>query len=338
MSLSCPEPCWTATLCTESGEEIELGIRRLKGNYVLDEVSSARLTADTQCVDLPFFCPGLSQLKVYRDDCLAWVGPIIEAWQDENGLLELDARDGLWWLTRRVCPPGSTYATSTVAEFLALVDKINNPHGEYQQEAKQHYDFERVVASVNAGPDGVQTLDEHIYASTLARDLADTTIDYTVVAGELYVGYGTVPIPPDRYCEINLAECDWLGLPPWGVSVRDYYNDLYYFSNQETTEGDEVEVFTRATADSCPCGLYQELEATSISHASLVDATELMLESQSVFNIGQAQSGDLAPTAPVDFKCLVPGAVVTLGGRSYELVEVDFDVSDRGETISLSVA
>lgn len=186
-TLGCGE--WRAFLATRGGESLlaELPWAELNSNRKLDDISDSSVSLsvgeikDECCAALNTLLPWRTELTLYRNNHLAWTGPVIDvAFTPER--VDIQARDLFQWFERRY-----------FEENIVSVDKeLSKIFREYVENGLARDSSPNIIMAITSetgilASRTVQKAERKRVADEL-RELARTGLDWTMFGRNLLVG------------------------------------------------------------------------------------------------------------------------------------------------------
>lgn len=263
---------------------------------VLDETSEARVTLGDCCSVLSDVRSVRHSLLLFRDGVAVWGGPIVRVNYRTGQII---ARDVTWWLERRLHRRRREFVgvdVVTIAERLILDALAPDDPG--------------ILNYLDVTPSGIvvdRTYDVDTIRSVMEsiRELARDGLDFTALGWRIVLGGDQITTRPVGV----LTDESFVELP-------DIVDDGLALATSVTVEGAGV----RATVGGIDpyFGLvergWSESDIPDVVSAQAAAQTRLDLLGQTPLVLGDEFGDDiqsvLAPSAPVEFSELVPGALI----------------------------
>lgn len=277
----------------------------LSFSRVLDDTSSASVEGaagqdSACCAALADIHPWQHELAIYRDNVLAWVGPIYDI-RTPAGSFQIQARDlTAWWDRRLVHNDIDLPEVDLATIFQAIADDAMAPDTSPGL----------TVATTACGVKGSRRIlaAQHQMAGPALRDLTNTGIDWTAVGRVVRAGGLVIPATP-----IGTVIDEHFTSPPTPVL------DGSQQSNSRTGRGaggGELGDTVYATAVDAAAAIRDGLLEAVDSVSTITDVPSIIQYAESQLaltaEVIQVESCRLAPTAPFTFDNLVPGALAAL--------------------------
>jgi hypothetical protein len=303
-----------------------------------DEASVAVVTLPVSGTDLEACCTGVNRIEPLRTEVIVerlgipvWQGWIMREVDIHRDTITITAHDILVWTERRVLSDDHVYTSDDLTDIaLAYIADVNSPG-----------DLPFVITSLPTGilADRTVLASEFRYASEALRELYETGLDVTVIAGHLLLG------PEMQACgTLTLRDTDIDGDPSVKidgllratraiVKGANGITSIYppsppevCFHQADTVRTDES-ILDQNSADAAALNLYEQA-ATSYPYFLVIP-----------------EGSGLKSTAPVHINALVPGAIVQFYsqtlcvqiGMAMRLVAVDVEAAAGSEQVRISL-
>lgn len=298
-SLGCGE--WHLMLEDSEGQTVaEIPWNTFAFGRVLRDMSQCYVSlAGTGCCEfINEVMPWVHQITIYRDDDPqpAWNGPVISTnFSHDSG--RIDARDTFYWLERRVLPHNRDFAhkdaSSVVFKVLAEDAFASDPvYGVY----------------IHAVDSGVLVSRQYfkrdfIYAADALRELARSSMEFTVRGREIFAGGLAEAFEPLLITDADVRQA---AVARYGtqfmteaiVMGKSYQNDY---------RGREIKPYGRAQSGRSRWPLVQQV----FTESEIKDKLSLVTNAERRVKHSQPApltlSATLQPEANMRFKDLIPG-------------------------------
>lgn len=291
---------WQAAIVGQDGSPVlraDVPFVSAEMTRVLDETSTATITLGECCDLLADIRSVRHSLALYRDGLPVWGGPIVQV-NYRTG--QLSARDVSWWFDRRLIAGRRVFvgedlaaiAETLIRDTLALSDP---GIGNYLEVSPCGIIGDRTYDT----DDGTQTVGDAL------RELARDGLDFTVLGWRMIIGGQQIDTRPIA----TLTDDAWRELP-------DVIDDGLALATRTIVKGSGI--LAVAGGIDPYFGLverpWSEPDITDLGSLASAATTRLDLLSSTPLVVGD-KYGDgfaavLAPSAPVTFAELVPGALV----------------------------
>jgi len=293
----------------------------------LDEASNATITIPVAGTDLRACCVGGNRIETLRTEALisrngldVWQGWLLPATKFRRDTITIEATDILGWLDRRVLQQNHVHVGVDMTT-IALAYIADAARG----------DLPFVINSTLSGVLATRTVlaTEYRFAGEALRDLLETGLDATVVAGVLLLG------PETQTCgTLRLRDTDIDGDPEIAIDGRQRATRVIVkggngivaiyppvpptvcFHAADTVHSDES-ILDQASADNAAQLLYARLSASFPYYLTVPEGSALL------------------PTAPVHINALIPGAIAQVSSRS---LCVEIEMAQRLTALDVEVA
>lgn len=303
----------------------------------LDEASTATLTIPVSGTDLAACCVGVNRIEplrteliIERDGIPVWMGWILRDVTIGRDTIIVNATDILGWTDRRVLGTHTHIGvdlTDIALDYIADVNGLG--------------DLPFVITSTPSGilADRTVLAPEYKFASEPLRELFETGLDATVVAGVLIMG------PETQVCgTLQLRDTDINGDP-------EIKMDGVQRATRVIVKGVEgiVAISPASPPDVCFHAADTVITDEQILDQVSADAAAAVayeqLSSSYPYHVGVPEGSSLLPSAPVHINALIPGAIVQFYSQALclqvamamRLVAVDVEATAGEEQVRIAL-
>lgn len=289
----------------------------------LNDMSSAQRM--TCCGLLNELEPWQHEAVIYRDNELAWTGPII---QDATGLppepYTIEARDLFQWFERRILDRHRTFDDDLAVIFRQYVSD------------GLHHDPSPSIDFTSISPTGIigereMKVESYTRAADALREIARVGLDFTMIGRAMVAGGGEVPtghlgtLVAEDFVKLK-ANRDGLQAETESALVGARPENIGAPLTATAGGFDPVRGLLQSRTDESSINDQDSLQAAADTRHALLNTSPWFI------------TGTLAPAVAVNFSQLIPGATTDLRLGltckeiigTYRLMQVDVTVQEDG--------
>jgi hypothetical protein len=311
----------------------------------LDEASTGSVVIPVSGTDLSACCEGVNKIEPLRTELIiernripVWQGWVMNDVEIDRDNIRVNAHDILEWTTRRVLDQNHVHTQIDLTQ-IAL---------DYIADVNAEEDLPFVITSAATGilADRTVLQTEYRYGWDALRDLLESGLDATVVAGHLLLGQET------QICgTLQLRDTDIDGSPTIKLNGAERATRVIVKGGTPPDEGSGsqvIAVWPPAPPDVCYHAADYIIEDDSIldmgSALATAQAAYDRLSSSFPYYLDIPEGSGLRPQAPVHINALIPGAIVQFYsqrlcvdiGMAMRLVAVDVEAASGSEQVRVA--